>query len=73
MNDRDRVEGDESYGAALFNLIGALAYRLTGEVPAVRIRLPDGSYTLSYPELWRVTWSSGPALGVGLPCAEAPE
>jgi hypothetical protein len=49
MTDRDLL-------LALFTLVGALAERLTGERPTVRLEVEPGKWANFYPFTSRVTW-----------------
>ena len=48
----------DANAVALFNLMGALAYKLTGAIPQVRIRVDEASEVLVYPDVSQVEWVS---------------
>lgn len=41
---------------AIFNLLGALTYKLTGQIPVVSVELEDGSYVKVIPTLTATTF-----------------
>jgi hypothetical protein len=59
---------DRDVSIALFNLVGALAERLTGEVPEVRITDREGNSVWVRPAASEIRWGATPA-GAGGRCA----
>ena len=56
---------------ALFNLMGALCFRLTGDVPTIRVRQSEGMEFSFYPDLTRVEWPSVDQSAAGLAHAKS--
>jgi len=52
---------DRELKIALFNLVGALAERLTGEIRVVKVYDPNGQFVALKPATQNVRW--GPAVG----------
>ena len=44
---------------ALFNLVSSLAYRLTGQIPTIKLRLGDSSFVMVIPTIDNITWVEG--------------
>lgn len=53
---KDKFPTEIDILCAIFDLVGALAHRLTGKVPSVRIRGKNGEFMWNYYEINNVRW-----------------